>query len=299
MEAVACQDCDTGDAATAFCATCSSYYCTVCAAAHCRRRASRDHEISPICGECDAKAVFSHCSTCSLSLCYVCAAAHSRQRTTREHAILAGFDAVGILHAQAAALAERRDETEPPAAASSRGAEHGAREESGRRGLWDPEVLPSACDGTREGRGSLRGGPAAGEQQAGGGAGQRVLGLARGEVAGMGGGASAGARSQQNACVARARAAHALGQSLAEEGRLEEALAQLLGASAEAEQALTLAKGNPRAGGDPTDERDLTSFLAGIHRDLGGVYCRRGELEAGASEFETAMALEAASAPPP
>lgn len=57
-------------------------------------------------------------------------------------------------------------------------------------------------------------------------------------------------------------------QSLAEEGRLEEALAQLLGASAEAEQALTLAKGNPRAGGDPTDERDLTSFLAGIHRDL-------------------------------
>lgn len=50
MEAVACQDCDTGDAATAFCATCSSYYCTVCAAAHCRRRASRDHEISPICG---------------------------------------------------------------------------------------------------------------------------------------------------------------------------------------------------------------------------------------------------------
>ena len=50
MEVIACRDCDAGDAASAFCATCSAYYCSVCAAYHARRRASKDHAISLICG---------------------------------------------------------------------------------------------------------------------------------------------------------------------------------------------------------------------------------------------------------
>ena len=50
MEAVACRDCDAGDAVTAYCADCKAYYCTVCAASHCRQRTTREHAIAPICG---------------------------------------------------------------------------------------------------------------------------------------------------------------------------------------------------------------------------------------------------------
>jgi len=90
---IECKDCDTGDAVVVFCTSCSSYFCGVCAAAHCRRRATRGHSVVRICGECDTVECADYCSTCKHALCSVCAAAHKRQRVTRDHIIIASNEA--------------------------------------------------------------------------------------------------------------------------------------------------------------------------------------------------------------